>query len=302
MNGILNILKPPGMTSFDVVAHMRGLLGIRKIGHAGTLDPLAAGVLPVCCGRATKAIEFLMDKDKIYRGELTLGVTTDTQDSSGQVLKTMMPQCSDKEIEDAVKSFEGTYFQVPPMYSALRVNGKRLYDLARKGIEVDRPSREITVHSIKVINIDRDDGIKVIFDVHCSKGTYIRTLCQDIGERLGCGAHMSFLLRKRAGPFDISEAHTLEDLAEMQKAGRLQSALRNVDILFSTLPAVRLDEQSEKRFRNGVVIPIDTDKPGFDVTDKKKLVGVYGEKGVFLALAFVIDKGNDLYLKVKKFF
>jgi len=302
MDGILNILKPPGMTSFDVIAHLRGLLGTKKIGHAGTLDPMAAGVLPVCAGRATKAIEFLMDKDKVYRGEMTLGVTTDTQDSSGQVLKTMIPQCSDREIEDAVKSFEGTCFQVPPMYSALRVNGKRLYDLARKGMEVDRPSREITVHSIQVINIDREDGIKVIFDVHCSKGTYIRTLCHDIGDRLGCGGHMSFLLRKRAGPFDINDAFTLEELAEMQKSGELQKALGSVDILFSEMPAVRLDEQGEKKFRNGAAVPLDKDIYLSDAKDKSKLIRVYSENGIFMALASVIKKGNDIYLKVNKFF
>lgn len=302
MDGILNILKPSGMTSFDVVAILRGLLETRKIGHAGTLDPMASGVLPVCAGRATRAIEFLMDKDKVYRGEVTLGVTTDTQDSSGHILSTMIPQCSDMEIEEVVKSFEGTYFQIPPMYSALRVDGKRLYDLARKGIEIERAKREITVQSINVINIDREDGIRVIFDVHCSKGTYIRTLCQDIGERLGCGGYMSFLLRKRAGPFDISDAHTLEELTEMKKEGRLQSALRDVDIVFSGMPAVRLDEQIERRFRNGVEIPVAEAKLLIDNKDKNKLFRVYGEKGDFIGLAFIIDRGYDIYLKVKKFF
>jgi len=302
MDGILNVLKPPGMTSFDVVAYLKGLLETKKIGHAGTLDPQAAGVLPVCAGRATKAIEFLMDKDKVYRGELTLGITTDTQDSTGNVLAEVTPRCTDGEIYECIKSFEGTHVQIPPMYSAVRVDGKRLYELARNGVEVDRPGREITIYSIDVINIERNGRIRVIFDVHCSKGTYIRTLCHDIGERLGCGGHMSFLLRTRAGPFDISEARTLEELARLKEEGTLEQALEDVDTLFSGLPSVRIDGPSEKRFRNGVQIPFNGDLKGFEPGAEEKLLRVYGEKGKFIALADVVEKGNGLFLKVRKFF
>lgn len=306
MNGILNVLKPPGMTSFDVVAHLRGLLGIRKIGHAGTLDPLAVGVLPVCAGRATRAIEFLMEKDKHYRAELTLGIVTDTQDSSGKVISSVMPERSDEEIEDAVNSFTGKYLQIPPMYSALRVDGKRLYKLARDGIEIERQHREVEIYSVQVLAIDRKDGIKVLFDVHCSKGTYIRTLCADIGECLGCGGHMSFLLRKRAGYFDISAAYTLEELAQRKKDGTIQTALLGVDMVFGSIPGYTLDEYSDKKFRNGMHIPVSgalvTDDSNKDSSKDGTLIRVYGSKGEFIALG-AVKKGEDgTYLKVRKFF
>jgi len=296
MDGILNVLKPPEMTSFDVVAHLRGLLGTKKIGHAGTLDPLAVGVLPVCIGRATRAIEFLMDKDKYYRAELTIGIITDTQDSSGKVLASKTPECTDQEIKDAICSFEGKYLQVPPMYSALKVDGKRLYELARNGIEIERQHREVEVYSIKVLDIDRIDGIKVLFDVHCSKGTYIRTLCADIGEVLSCGGHMSFLLRKRAGPFDISTAYALEELAQRKKDGTLQSALLEVDVVFKSMPCYTLDEKSDKKFRNGMQISIPDD------SEDSSLIRVYSTSGEFIALGTVRKGEGESILKVKKFF
>lgn len=306
MNGVLNVLKPPGMTSFDVVAHLRGLLGTRKIGHAGTLDPLAVGVLPVCVGKSTGAIEFLMDKDKLYRAELTLGIVTDTQDSSGKVLSSEQPGYTDKEIEHAIGSFTGRYLQIPPMHSAIRVEGKRLYDLARAGIEIERQCREVMVYSLLMLSVDRRNGIKVLFDVHCSKGTYIRTLCADIGERLGCGGHMSFLLRKRAGSFDISKAYTLEELALRQKEGSLGTALLGVDAVFRHLPQHTLDEKSDKKFRNGMNILIaDTYSSiyncNFDTNDNG-LIRIYGANGEFIALGVIKNNVSGVYLKVKKFF
>lgn len=306
MNGILNVLKPPGMTSFDVVAHLRGMLGTGKIGHAGTLDPLAVGVLPVCTGKSTRAIEFLMDKDKYYRAELTLGITTDTQDSSGEVLSAVKPVCSDEEIESAAGSFTGKYLQMPPMYSAIRVGGKRLYELARSGMEIERQYREVEVYSSRVVDIDRTDGIKVLIDVHCSKGTYIRTLCADIGERIGCGGHMSFLLRKRAGPFDISEAFTLEELAQRKNEGTLEAALLGVDRIFGNLPEYRLDGRTEKKFMNGMNILIsDISDPVFSTNNESIANGyvrVYGTAGEFIALGVFNNSGDGIYLKVKKFF
>jgi len=318
INGIVNILKPPGMTSFDVVAYLRGLIGIRKIGHTGTLDPLAVGVLPVCIGNATKAIEFLMDKDKLYRAELTLGTVTDTQDSSGKVLSTVVPESSDDEIEAAVNSFTGQYHQIPPMYSALRVDGKRLYELARDGIEIERQHREVEVYSVQVLDINRMDGIKVLFDVHCSKGTYIRTLCADIGERLGCGGHMSFLLRKRAGPFDITTACTLEDISQRQKEGTIQEALMKVESAFDTMPGYILDEKSDKKFRNGMhIVALDAmimnnnnkdngensiKNSGKNSDNEGMLVRVYSTNEQFIALGTIKESENGVYLKVKKFF
>jgi tRNA pseudouridine55 synthase len=316
MDGIINIIKPPGMTSFDVVAHLRGLLGTRKIGHAGTLDPLAVGVLPVCVGKATRAIEFLMDKDKHYRAELTLGIITDTQDSAGEVLSIAKPVCTDEEIIVSINSFIGIYNQLPPMYSALKVDGKRLYELARTGVEVERQRRTVEIYSADVLRIDRSEGVKVLIDVNCSKGTYIRTLCADIGERLGCGGHMSFLLRKRAGPFEIDDAYTLEELAKKRRDGTIQAALLGVDKVFGNMPCYTLDVNSEKKFSNGMSIPVpdgsfpdnsgcmgeqltqSTTSPG----NGSRLVRVYGSDGGFVAIGDVKSTDTGVLLKVKKFF
>ncbi len=297
MNGILNVIKPPGMTSFDVVAHLRGLLVTRKIGHTVTLDPLAVGVLPVCAGNATRAIEFLMEKDKHYRAELTLGITTDTQDAAGAVISSREPACTDEEIKAAAASFTGRYPQLPPMYSALRVEGKRLYELARSGVEIDRQPRDVAVHSITVLDIERTDRVKVLLDIHCSKGTYIRTLCADIGDRLGCGGHMSFLLRKQAGPFHISEAFTLEELSRRKSDGTLQGALSGVETVFEDYAALTLDEGADRKFRNGVPVPIAPDG-----RRNGELMRVYNPEGVFAALGTVKKSEDGTYLKVKKFF
>jgi tRNA pseudouridine55 synthase len=317
MDGIINVLKPPGMTSFDVVAVLRGLTGVRRIGHAGTLDPMAAGVLPVCVGRAAKAIEFLMDKDKQYIAELTLGITTDTQDTTGTIISRIEPDICDPDIIEAVSSFVGRYLQMPPMHSAVRVGGKRLYELAREGIEIERQPREVEIFSAKVLDIDRSDGLRVLVDIHCSKGTYIRTLCADIGERLGCGGCMSFLLRRRAGPFDISDALTLEELSELKRNGMLHKALIGVDRVFGNFTAYRLDEASEVRFGNGIKIPLsraqllskDVGSTAGDGTegtgtfkDSGRIVRVYGSDGNFLALGMVLYEEKGYHLKVKKFF
>lgn len=296
MDGILNVLKPSGMTSFDVVSYLRGLLEIRKIGHAGTLDPLAVGVLPVCIGRATKAIEFMMDKDKIYRAELTLGIVTDTQDSTGQVVSTSEVNCTDGQIDQAVRFFTGKYMQLPPMYSALKVNGKKLYELARKGMQIERKPREVEIYSSRIQNINRSDGIKILLDVHCSKGTYIRTLCADIGERLGCGGHMSFLLRKQAGPFDIASSHTLESLAQMKETGRIRDAFSSVELVFTQLRSFTLNEHTEKRFMNGLSITV-PDSAGTE----NELIRVYRSNNEFTALGSILPGVGGKQLRVKKF-
>ncbi len=304
MDGILNIIKPPGMTSFDVIAYLRGLIGTKKIGHAGTLDPLAAGVLPVCVGKATKAIEFLMDKDKLYRTELTLGVITDTQDSSGIVLSKVQPNCSDDDIRTAVSAFIGAYNQMPPMYSAIRVGGKRLYDLARSGVEIEREKRQVTVYSICIVDIDRNDGVKVILDIHCSKGTYIRTLCADIGDRLGCGGHMSFLLRKRAGPFDIESAVTLEELRSRKEDGSLQEAMVSVDAVFENFRQVKLNELTEKQFLNGMSVTLQDNSFAAESLNNVEscVTRVYGTTGRFIALGEVKKAAGRTNIRVKKFF
>ncbi|MBN4067806.1 MAG: tRNA pseudouridine(55) synthase TruB [Alkaliphilus sp.] len=211
MNGVINILKPPGMTSHDVVSFVRKTLNMKKVGHTGTLDPNAAGVLPICIGQGTKVSQFLLDSVKRYRTELTLGVTSDTQDSYGDVSKQMETDFDVETIRNAVLSFIGDYMQTPPMYSAVRMNGKKLYELAREGIEVERKSRLVHIKSIDIIHIKNN---KVLFDVTCSKGTYVRTLCHDIGAKLGCGGIMSFLLRTKTGPFDLSTSVSLEEFRQ----------------------------------------------------------------------------------------
>lgn len=297
MNGILNVLKPPGMTSFDIVARVRGLLKQKKCGHSGTLDPMAMGVLPVFAGNATKAIEFMMDKDKLYRAELTLGISTDTQDSSGETLFERVVDCSDNDIINTINSFEGIGMQLPPMYSAIKVNGKKLYELAREGVEIERNPRPIEIYSIKVIDIKRKAQVKIMFDVHCSKGTYIRTLCADIGETLGCGGHMSFLLRKRAGSFEILSAVTLEELKQAVEKGELQSILQDVEGVFDAFGEIHLDEMNEKRFRNGIIIST----AGLG-NFSEGLIKVYGIENKFFALGEIFVDKHKLYLKSKKFF
>ncbi|HHX18800.1 MAG TPA: tRNA pseudouridine(55) synthase TruB [Clostridium sp.] len=293
MDGIINILKPTGMTSFDIVGYLRKTLKIKKIGHTGTLDPCAAGVLPVCLGRATKAVEFLIDKDKTYRAQLTLGVSTDTQDAAGEIIKKSPVNVSEDEIEGAIKSFIGRYSQVPPMYSALKVNGKKLCDIAREGKVIDRKPREVEIYSIDILQIKRD---LVIFDVECSKGTYIRTLCDDIGNKLGCGGHMSFLLRKKAGIFDLSTTLTLEEIEEFAACGTLQKRIILVDEIFKNYNKIMLSSKDTKKFINGVKIKID------DEFKKEKSLRVYGWDGKFLALGQVFKINDDIILKSRKMF
>lgn len=193
MNGLILVIKPPGMTSFDVVAYLRGILKVKKIGHAGTLDPAAGGLLPICLGKATKAIEWFMDFDKSYRAEMVLGVVTDTQDAEGNIIEKNQVTVDINTIKETVNSFVGKYKQTPPMFSAVKINGKRLYDLARQGKEVQRKARQVEIFNIAGVNVKQDyESTIVRFDVDCSKGTYIRTLCHDIGQRIGCGAHVLF--------------------------------------------------------------------------------------------------------------
>lgn len=311
------------MTSFDVVAYLRRLLKEKKIGHAGTLDPGAAGVLPICIGKATKSIEYIMDMKKVYRAELTLGISTDTQDSSGNIISVKDVSVSKDKIMDTMKSFIGEIYQTPPMYSALKVDGKRLYELAREGKSIDRKPRKVFIHSIDIIT---NDECKVLFDVSCSKGTYIRTLCSDIGDNLGCGGHMSFLIRKRTGIFDIQSAITLEEILKANNDGKISEMFLKVDEVFKEYKSLQLDEDNEKKFRNGGYVCInsidninETDKSDkVNEADKSSikhgnyshpgdssnniLIRVYNEKKDFLALGNVIEKEGRQYLKSKKMF
>ena len=249
MNGIINIYKEKGFTSFDVVAKLRGILKTRKIGHTGTLDPDAEGVLPVCVGKATKICELLTDKTKEYEAVMLLGRTTDTQDVTGETLTQQEVRCSAKEVEKAVLSFAGDYMQVPPMYSALKVNGKKLYELAREGIEIERKARTVHFYEISILEVKLP---LVRMEVTCSKGTYIRTLCHDIGEKLGCHGCMEQLIRTRVGQFDRNGAHTLDEIAAIVGEGRLSEILVPVDEMFAALRSfATADDHAKKLAENG---------------------------------------------------
>lgn len=247
-SGILNIYKEKGYTSFDVVAKLRGILKIKKIGHTGTLDPAAEGVLPVCIGKATKVCDLLTDRDKEYEAVMRLGVTTDTQDMTGTVLSRKRPEADEQEIMRAVASFVGEISQIPPMYSALKVNGKKLCDLARQGVEVHREPRKVTVYGIEITKIELP---LVFMKVQCSKGTYIRTLCHDIGNLLGCGGAMEALVRTRVADFLLEDSLKLQEIEEAADSGRLSGCLHAVDEIFSHYPRVELKREAGKKMING---------------------------------------------------
>lgn len=250
-NGIVNVYKEKGFTSFDVVAKMRGIFHQKKVGHTGTLDPDAEGVLPVCLGSATKVCDVLTDKDKEYEAVLLLGLETDTQDVTGTVLSEHEVSVTEEEVRDAVLSFVGDIMQVPPMFSALKVNGKKLCDLARKGVEVERKARPVVIHGIEILDMRLP---RVHMRVHCGKGTYIRTLCRDVGEKLGCGGCMERLLRTRVSDFALRDALRLSEIEEALAAGKTDF-IRPVDSVFMQYPAVTAAPEAQKLLDNGNRIP-----------------------------------------------
>ncbi|NDO18196.1 tRNA pseudouridine(55) synthase TruB [Lachnospiraceae bacterium MD329] len=279
MNGIIIIDKPLGRTSHDMVYEMRKVTGIKKIGHTGTLDPMATGVLPVCIGSATKMADMLTLSDKSYIAELVLGRTTDTQDADGKVLTECEVNCSEEEIRCAVNSFVGEIEQVPPMYSAIKQNGKKLYELARQGIEVERKPRKVTINSIDILEIS---GERVKIDVSCSKGTYIRTLCEDIGKKLGAGAYMNTLRRTRTGQFTIEESHTLSEIKELKENGGIESIIIPADRMFVEYPSVMLNPKQVKSVTNGVAMTYREGQEG-------QTYRVYDNENKFLCISRITD-------------
>jgi tRNA pseudouridine55 synthase len=258
VDGVLVINKPAGWTSHDVVAKTRKLLGVSKVGHTGTLDPAATGVLVLCLGKATRIAEYLVNTDKEYRAVLRLGVTTDTQDATGDVVGRTEGALPDEgAITSAMASFVGRLQQVPPMYSAIKVKGIPLYKSARAGRTVPRSPREFTVRSLKILSIAAGaDGTKdVTFDVVCSKGTYVRTLCADIGEALGVGGHLAGLERRRVGRFSIEDAVSLDELAELVEREAVESRLYSTAVALTDLPALVIDEVASRSIRHGVAVP-----------------------------------------------
>ena len=258
MNGIINVYKEKGFTSHDVVAKLRGILHMKKIGHTGTLDPDAVGVLPVCLGKGTGLCSMITDWTKTYEAVMLLGTVTDTQDTSGTVLKTREVNVTKRQILEVCSSFEGEYDQIPPMYSALKVNGKKLYELARAGVEVERKPRRIKINSLRVNDINLEDDIKTVtITVDCSKGTYIRTLCQDIGEKLGCGACMMELIRTRVGDFLIDDTLTLNQIAAYMIKGEMEEHIISIDSMFPSYTRLTVDEAYNKLLYNGNKLPLE---------------------------------------------
>lgn len=304
MDGIINVYKEAGYTSHDVVAKLRGILQQKKIGHTGTLDPMAIGVLPVCCGKATKVCELLADRDKTYQAVCRLGVVTDTQDTTGTVLEenTVAGRITREEVIAAAKSFIGDSYQIPPMYSAVKVNGKKLYELAREGKEIERKPRPITISSLEIMEIDMEEQI-FSMEVTCSKGTYIRTLCHDIGQKLGVGAAMENLVRTRVGSFAIADAMTLDAIEKLQgeSAGKLLERVHAVDSLFSGYPKLQIKKEYAKKLLNGNILTgehlrllLDGNMGGTD--DSECLV--YDEEGRFKA---IYRRSGSEYIVTKMF-
>ena len=272
MDGIVIVDKPAGWTSQDVVSKLRGALHTRRIGHGGTLDPMATGVLPVFVGRATRAVEFFEHAEKTYEAVLRLGVTTNTEDITGEVLETRPVSLSEAQFLSVLPQFRGEIQQIPPMYSALKINGQKLCDLARKGREVERTPRAVTVHALECLDFT---GETARLRIHCSKGTYIRTLCKDIGAALGCGGCMESLRRVTAGAYTIEEAIPLAQLVDSPNP---ETHLLSIDSMFTAYPAVTLTENQEKRCRNG---------GSFTCTLTDGTYRAYSKAGEFLALTKV---------------
>lgn len=287
LNGIMLIDKPCDWTSHDVVGKLRGILHERRIGHSGTLDPMATGLLVVFVGRATRAVEFAEADSKEYIAGLRLGISTDTQDITGNTLKSSNSLPSKAELEQALSAFKGEICQIPPMYSAIKVGGRKLYELARRGESVERKPRRVTIDKLDIIGENESD---YVLDVVCSKGTYIRTLCNDIGDTLGCGGCMSSLRRVKAGAFSIEKAHTIDEIQAAADNGGLDEIIIPVDRLFSAYPELTVRDTAEKKLRNGNVIKLAAPNGTYRV---------YTETGGFLLLG----EASDNKLKtIKSFF
>ena len=295
-SGIINVYKEKGFTSFDVVAKLRGILKTKKIGHTGTLDPDAEGVLPVCIGRATKVCDILTDKDKVYEAVMLLGVETDTQDTTGEILKKLPVEESESVVKEEILSFVGEYAQIPPMYSALKVNGKKLYELAREGKTVERKARNVQIFSIEILEMDLP---RVRMSVHCSKGTYIRTLCHDIGQKLGCGGCMEKLLRTKAGIFELADTLKLAEINALAQEGLVEEKIISVDELFEDHSKVWTKQEYDVVVHNGnrVKMKMFQEK----LPENTERLRVYDSKGEFIGVyEFCSERGD--FKPVKMFY
>lgn len=294
MNGVLCVNKPQDFTSFDVIAKLRGILKMKRLGHGGTLDPMATGVLPVFVGTATKACDIMPDNTKSYRAGFRFGETSDTQDVTGTILTRSDKPVSREEAESVLPQFLGKIKQLPPMYSAVQVNGKRLYDLARQGIEVEREPREIEVNSLVICEYDEISREGVI-EIGCGKGTYIRTIINDIGERLGCGGIMTSLVRTSSGGFTLADCCSFEDIQNAADNGTVGELILPIERVFSSLPKLRLGDVQTRMYRNGVKLDL---ARVYNIKSSADLYSVYGNDGQFIGTARA-DRENGI-LRVEK--
>ncbi|MGN0435890.1 MAG: tRNA pseudouridine(55) synthase TruB [Wujia sp.] len=297
MDGIINVYKEPGYTSFDVVAKLRGILKQKKIGHTGTLDPMAEGVLLVCLGKATKLVDIITHKDKEYKASMRLGITTDTEDITGRVINEVTPgtDLTEEEIRETVLSFVGDYEQLPPMYSAIKKDGKKLYEYARQGIEVEREKRPVSIFSIENIKINIPD---ISFDVKCSKGTYIRSLCRDIGEKLGCGGTLTSLIRSEVCGYTIDTALKLSEIEERMRNGSLEEYILPLDALLLRYPKAVVKDDYVKGLSNGNKLPM----KAFDFSEKERnpqIIRVY--KGDEFVALYQRPQDEHIYKPYKMF-
>ena len=305
MNGILNIYKQKGISSHQVVKEVKNILNIPKVGHTGTLDPSASGVLLLCLGQATKIAEFLVGMKKHYQGEMTLGITTDSQDAEGKIIgkKEVGTDIDEKRIRGIFQKYEGTISQIPPMFSAAHYKGKRLYRLARKGIEVKRSPKEVKIYQFNLINYDQRVNPIVKFEVVCSKGTYVRTLCNDIGNELGCGAHLSSLVRKKVGNFSIEDSINLEEFREDKTLGKRY--LISIDSALEGLKKITVKNEATKTVLNGGIISSGqiVEIPEELKTGKDKFIKMFDAKGNLLSIGTSIkEDGENIFFKPVKVF
>lgn len=300
INGVINVYKEPGYTSHDVVAKLRGILKQKKIGHMGTLDPNAVGVLPVCLGKATKLCNLLSEKDKTYTATMLLGAETDTQDTTGQITNQTpeeeVMKLSEEKVFDVIKSYIGEYDQIPPMFSAIKINGQKLYNLARKGEEIERPPRHCKIIDITITKIDLP---RVSFHVTCSKGTYVRTLCYDIGKDLGVGACMEKLTRTRVERFDIKDSISLSQIEEIRDQGVLEQYITPVDEILDMYSKCMVSEEAEKLLYNGNIFTSRNTLLKMNHQDGQT-VRVYTHDGKFIGLYMYIAE-KQIYKPIKIF-
>lgn len=292
MNGVINFYKPSGMTSHDAVYFFRRLLNIKRIGHTGTLDPNATGVLPICIGKATRISEYLLDVDKEYIGELTLGSSTDTLDSDGIITNTSNAKVTKQDITNSFSKFKGVITQTPPMYSAIKMNGKKLYELAREGIEVERKSRDINIYNLDIMSIKNNK--KIFFYTKCSKGTYIRTLCDDIGKDLGTYGHMSYLIRVGVGNFKLETAYSMDYLKTLSKE-EIESLIIPMDKAIDHLEKLVVPDQLYEKLINGVKLSMGTD-PKPDLIHSKRIYC----KDQFIGIGNIVINDDEQFLKMNK--